>query len=174
MEPKANNLPEGSGVETIDLNGDYPLEVLSYYIWGQKERPKGDEIVNEYYANRKYGGKTINLNFSKQQYLEKFFGIKNTDDLKALSKRFGLFNTFFNSNGKTKSGANLDFSEYEDRISNGEMVLSHDKFVEIFYRKSSNKVIKDASRVELPISFYKKKYKYGGRVCKGRFYIWIN
>ena len=64
MEPKANDLPKKDG-ETINLSGDYPLEVLSYYIWGQKERPKGDKIVNEYYANRKYGGKTINLNFSK-------------------------------------------------------------------------------------------------------------
>lgn len=72
MEPKANDLPEGSGVETIDLNGDYPLEVLSYYIWGRNKRPEGDEIVNEYYANRKYGDKNINLNFSKQQYLENF------------------------------------------------------------------------------------------------------
>lgn len=73
MEPKANDLPKEDGIEIINLNGDYPLEVLSYYIWGQKERPKGDEIVNECYANRKYGDKTINLNFSKQQYLEKFF-----------------------------------------------------------------------------------------------------
>ena len=73
MEPKANDLPKKDG-ETIDLSGDYPLEVLSYYIWGRKERLKGDEIVNEYYANRKYGDKNINLNFSKQQYLEKFFG----------------------------------------------------------------------------------------------------
>lgn len=75
MEPKANDLPEVSGVGTIDLGGDYLLEVLSYYIQGQKERPKGDKIVNEYQANRKYGDENINLIFSKQQYLEKFFGI---------------------------------------------------------------------------------------------------
>ena len=31
MEPKANDLPKKDG-ETIDLSGDYPLEVLSYYI----------------------------------------------------------------------------------------------------------------------------------------------
>ena len=74
MEPKANDLPKEDGIETIDLNGDYLLEVLSYYIWGQNKRPEGDEIVNECYANRKYGDKNINLNFSKQQYLEKFFG----------------------------------------------------------------------------------------------------
>ena len=37
MEPKANDLPKEDGVETIDLNGDYPLEVLSHYIWGQKK-----------------------------------------------------------------------------------------------------------------------------------------
>ena len=73
MEPKANDLPKKDG-KTINLSGDYPLEVLSYYIWGQNKRPEGDKIVSEYYANRKYGGKTINLNFSKQQYLEKFFG----------------------------------------------------------------------------------------------------
>lgn len=48
MESKANDLPEEDGVETIDLNSDYPLEVLSYYIWGQNKRPEGDEIVNEY------------------------------------------------------------------------------------------------------------------------------
>jgi hypothetical protein len=72
MEPKANDLPKEDGIETIDLNGDYLLEVLSYYIWGQNKRPEGDEIVNECYANRKYGDKNINLNFSKQQYLEKF------------------------------------------------------------------------------------------------------
>ena len=47
MEPKANDLPKEDGIETIDLNGDYPLEVLSYYIWGQNKRPEGDEIVNE-------------------------------------------------------------------------------------------------------------------------------
>ena len=74
MEPKANDLPKKDG-ETINLSGDYPLEVLSYYIWGRNKRPEGDEIVNEYYANRKYGDKNINLNFSKQKYLEKFFGI---------------------------------------------------------------------------------------------------
>lgn len=60
MEPKANDLPKKDGVETINLNGDYPLEVLSYYIWGRNKRPEGDE--------------NINLNFSKQKYLEKFFG----------------------------------------------------------------------------------------------------
>ena len=32
MEPKANDLPKESDIETINLNGDYPLEVLSYYI----------------------------------------------------------------------------------------------------------------------------------------------
>lgn len=48
MESKANDLPEEDGVETIDLNSDYPLEVLSYYIRGQNKRPEGDEIVNEY------------------------------------------------------------------------------------------------------------------------------
>ena len=52
MEPKANDLPKEDGIETIDLNGDYLLEVLSYYIWGQNKRPEGDEIVNECYANR--------------------------------------------------------------------------------------------------------------------------
>ena len=40
MEPKANDLPKESGVETIDLNDDYSLEVLSYYIWGKKKDPK--------------------------------------------------------------------------------------------------------------------------------------
>lgn len=69
MEPKANDLPKESDIETINLNGDYPLEVLSYYIWGQNKRPEGDEIVNECYANRKYGDENINLIFSEQKYL---------------------------------------------------------------------------------------------------------
>ena len=65
MEPKANDLPEESGIGTINLNGDYPLEVLSYYIWGRNKRPEGDKIVNEYYANRKYGDENINLNLAQ-------------------------------------------------------------------------------------------------------------
>ena len=71
MEPKANNLSKGGVVETIDLNGDYPLEVLSYYIWGQNKRPEGDEIVNECYANRKYGDencRTYSEYHSKTEY----------------------------------------------------------------------------------------------------------
>ena len=44
MEPKANDLPEESGLGTINLNGDCPLEVLSYYIWGEIKDPKAMKI----------------------------------------------------------------------------------------------------------------------------------
>ena len=50
----------------IDLNNsDYALEVLSYYIWGEKNKPAN--IADEKYANK---NEEIVLEFSTKDYLE--------------------------------------------------------------------------------------------------------
>ena len=36
----------------LSLQGNYAEKVLSYYLWGQENAPKSNEIVDEKYANR--------------------------------------------------------------------------------------------------------------------------
>ena len=65
--PETKNKP-------LDLNNsDYALEVLSYYIWGEKN--KHTNIADEKYVNK---NEEIVLEFSTKDYLEKFFKINDT------------------------------------------------------------------------------------------------
>lgn len=41
----------------LPLTGDYALDVLSYYIWGEKNRPS--DITDEKYANRNLDKKLL-------------------------------------------------------------------------------------------------------------------
>ncbi|MDA3062671.1 MULTISPECIES: hypothetical protein [unclassified Campylobacter] len=97
-------------LKSSDKNYDYALEVLSYYIWGAERKP--GNIADESLADK---SEEIVLEFSTKDYLEKFFHIKDTSEIKKLATKFGLFNTFFNSNGKTRFGENLDYELLEQR-----------------------------------------------------------
>ena len=39
-------------VQPLSLQGNYAEKVLSYYLWGQEEAPKSDNIVDEQYIDR--------------------------------------------------------------------------------------------------------------------------
>ena len=170
----------------IDLNNsDYALEVLSYYIWGEKNKPVN--IADEKYANK---NEEIVLEFSTELYLKKFFNINSTNTIKTLATKFGLFETFFNSNGKTKFGENLDYELLEKRAvpvqyfsaNSYEVSLSHSDFVDIFYKMSdiddnSNtwemydeyKKVLDADKGIVGISFYDINTNMGEEFAKAAF-----
>ena len=170
----------------IDLNNsDYALEVLSYYIWGEKNKPTN--IADEKYANK---NEEIVLEFSTELYLKKFFNINSTNTIKTLATKFGLFETFFNSNGKTKFGENLDYELLEKRAvpvqyfsaNSYEVSLSHSDFVDIFYKMSdiddnSNtwemydeyKKVLDADKGTIGISFYDINTNMGEEFAKAAF-----
>lgn len=170
----------------IDLNNsDYALEVLSYYIWGEKNKPVN--IADEKYANK---NEEIVLEFSTELYLKKFFNINSTNTIKTLAIKFGLFETFFNSNGKTKFGENLDYELLEKRAvpvqyftaNSYEVSLSHSDFVDIFYKMSdiddnSNtwemydeyKKVLDADKGTVGISFYDINTNMGEEFAKAAF-----
>ncbi|QKF85786.1 hypothetical protein CBLAS_0593 [Campylobacter blaseri] len=63
----------------LDLNGDYSSEVLSYYLWGQKNAPSKSEIADTKWIDRKEG---ITLNVDGEELAKKLGNFVNAKDFK--------------------------------------------------------------------------------------------
>lgn len=134
----------------LPLVGDYALEVLSYYIWGQSSKPSN--IADEKYADKT---DSITLTVSVNEFMHRHFGINTADDFKELvAKNVNMFGLFFENRSKT--GVELDFSAYKHKIKDGKLVLSHTDFVDIFYKGSDEDTIREAKNPEISFSMYKQ------------------
>ncbi|MCH9812829.1 MAG: tandem-95 repeat protein [Epsilonproteobacteria bacterium] len=134
---------------TIDLsNKNYTAEVLSYYLWGQKNAPSPATIADEKWINRANG---VTLKVDPDQFLQKYGNLFNAKDFK-------LTEVFFS--GKDRVGNSLK----EDKISTyrknaeGNYELNHDQFVELFYDVPGvTQKVKNAAKVPIAgVSLYKR------------------
>ena len=114
---------------TLNLNGDFSTEVLSWYIWGQNSQPPRDKMADEKYIDRQ---ESITLNIDPNQFLQKVGNCVNAKDFK-------LFETFFS--GKTKGGNNLNTNYINKEPINGEYILTQEEFADLFYNDTDD--IKD-------------------------------
>ena len=168
---------------------DYAKTVLSYYLWGQATKPS--EIADSKYIDR--ADKEITLYVSKQEYFDKFYGLKTRDDVINLAANFGVLKTFFNSNGKTRFGYDIDYSKMEEIAKSTyiddhtyELELTHKNFVDIFYNignepeiwesinvildyKRKAKIKEDAEKAKLSVSFYDRGTDMGIEYAKAAF-----
>lgn len=73
---------------TLNLKGDYGVEILSYYLWGAEKEgkaPTRSEIVDEKWIDKK--AVTVSIKASEyMQYVDRYTNAKS----------FGIFNKFFN------------------------------------------------------------------------------
>jgi hypothetical protein len=113
----------------LDLNNDnYTSEVLSYYLWGQSKAPSPSEITDEKWIDRT---EKITLKIDPNQFLDKCGHLFNAKDFK-------LAEVFFS--GKTALGNDLNINADGYSVdSNGNYILTHKQFVELFYGELKNK-----------------------------------
>ncbi|MBQ9182222.1 MAG: hypothetical protein IJ143_00380 [Neisseriaceae bacterium] len=93
-----------TNIAKLSLQGNYAETVLSYYLWGQANAPKPNEIVDEKYANRsenilmettnKYAEQTLEsvgylLQIDAQEYMDTVGGFRASE--------MGVFQKFFNN-----------------------------------------------------------------------------
>ena len=149
-------------------DNNYPLEVLSYYLWGQPKAPTPTEIADEKFIRPFNESTTVQID--AQQYMEQI--VRPNFELGAVK----LFETFFS--GKTRSQEEnkekgykkvlprqITVSDLEDivksrssaKMPDGSYSLTHTEFVEKFYPKNTgigDNTIKDAENAELPLYHY--------------------
>ena len=70
---------------TLNLKGDYGVEILSYYLWSQNNAPSRTEIADEKWIDTK----AITVSASASDYMQYVDRYTN-------AKSFGIFNKFFN------------------------------------------------------------------------------
>ena len=128
----------------LKLSGDYTVEVLSWYLWGQPQAPSKSEIADSKWIDR---SDEITLFINPDELAAKL------QDLVSL-KDFKLFNTFFS--GKTANGDDLSINLWRIisnvEVKNGEYYLTQQQFADLFY--SGHKNHKDAEIPEKQISLY--------------------
>ncbi|MBQ9682639.1 MAG: hypothetical protein IJV35_05140 [Neisseriaceae bacterium] len=150
-------------VQPLSLQGDYAQEVLSYYLWGQKEAPAADKIVDEQYIDRptditmdtilvenKNKDKeplkvAVKLQVNAQEYMNK---IGNNIQL----ERIGVLQKFFNNvKNQDLNWETIKLSDIQEAggvlSPDGKTIsLSHKQFVDMAYdeNKSEHKTAMDA------------------------------
>ncbi|QKF71488.1 calcium-binding protein [Campylobacter geochelonis] len=133
----------------LHLVGDYALEVLSWYLWGEKKRP--NNIVDEKYGNRNKNKKGITINVSVSEFMSRYFQINTTDEFKQHVANIPMFKIFFENKGS--SGRELNFDEYKYKIDgNNQIKLKHSEFVKVFYGENNTY----ASNPQVSFSIYKQ------------------
>ena len=153
------------GKKYLHLVGDYALEVLSYYIWGEKNKP--NNIINEKYANRNLNKNTdVTLYVSVNEFMSRYFQINTTKDFKQHIANIPMFRLFFEN--RHRFGDNINLKEFKDKnprnIKNGKLVLNHKEFVELFYGiiidgvtdKNTAKIINSALNPQIYFSMYRQ------------------
>ncbi|GKH61377.1 hypothetical protein CE91St25_17130 [Campylobacter ureolyticus] len=152
----------------LPLTGDYALDVLSYYIWGEKNRPS--DITDEKYANRNLDKKLdITLNVSTHEFMSRYFQINTPNDFKQYVAKIPMFELFFNNKHRFDDNINLnDFlKKHPSKVENGKLVLDHSDFVELFYGTvidsttdkkiiKNNQIINSANNPNISFSMYRQ------------------
>ncbi|MCR2057492.1 hypothetical protein CHLV4088_08810, partial [Campylobacter helveticus] len=116
-------------MDFLNLKGDYVVEILSYYLWGQSTPPsdlarKDNRVLigKDYQARDERASITIEASaFDYMQYVDRYTNATN----------FGVFQKFFK----------YPFNEeelrlFKDRIENGFYVLGLDDIVKKLYKKN--------------------------------------
>lgn len=123
---------------TLNLKGDYGVEILSYYLWSQNNAPSRTEIADEKWIDTK----AVTVSASASDYMQYVDRYTN-------AKSFGVFNKFFDKtftqSELQKVGATLK--------SDGNYELSLGQISEIIYGKN-NFLLQDNNRI-LGVSHYK-------------------
>ena len=131
----------------LNLNDDFTTQTLSWYIWGQKEAPKPNEVADEKWIDRQ---KEITLKIDPNQFLQKARNCVNAKDFK-------LFNTFFS--GKTGNHdklnlQNIDLEHGNIEFKNGEYHLTQEQFADLFYKNKNGKPIIVKNKKDEIINLY--------------------
>ena len=114
--------------ETLDFSGNYAVEMLSYYLWGQKTAPKPEEIADEKWMDRKE--RTVQID--AVGYMEKT-GLSQFDPY-----RFAVIRRFFTNNHETDSTPWDTFKKINKlQKNNGLYELTYKQFREYFYQVRS-------------------------------------
>ena len=96
---------------TLDVSkGDYGVEALSWYLWGQAKAPNPNELANNKWMDRK---ENIVLNVSAVDYM------KYVDNYTSAAN-FGIFEKFFNKTVITKL-TNGEIYSFEDNYTKEQM-----------------------------------------------------
>lgn len=148
--------------EYLSLTGNYALDVLSYYIWGKKDRPS--DIADEKYANRnidKNGSRIeepdITLNVSTNEFMSRYFQINTVEDFKQYVAKIPMFELFFKNKHRFGKELKINPNEYKKR--GNQLILTHEEFVEIFYgidKTNENEIINSANNPNISFSMYKQ------------------
>ena len=128
----------------LNLDSNYALEVISWYIWGKDHKPS--DITDEKLMNK---NETITLKVDIDKFIKKYYTFGDTVELKSYFKRVNMFNLFFEMKGK--DGHKLDFSQCNVNA-NGEIVLNQQEFADIFYGGSTN--VANGIKLKVDNSFY--------------------
>ena len=112
------NCLESTKDNCLDLTKDYGVAMLSYYLWGQSNAPKPEEISSAKWIDRE----NITVKVSASKYMELVDKYTN-------AANFAVFNKFFNHNF-TKDELNFVNAKLN---SNGYYVINSTKLSQILY-----------------------------------------
>ncbi|HFU75907.1 MAG TPA: hypothetical protein ENK66_06635 [Arcobacter sp.] len=148
-------------IYNLDIsNENYIAEVLSYFLWGQKNAPSPSEITDEKWIGR---DEEIVLKIDRDQFASKYGHLYNAKDFK-------LVEVFFS--GKDRKGGTLNRSQASTYTKNkdNQYILTHEQFVDLFYSievmgEEINKNLKNEKKVVTDVSFYKRggDHEFGKR-----------
>ncbi|ARE80283.1 hypothetical protein CHELV3228_0667 [Campylobacter helveticus] len=116
-------------MDFLNLKGDYVVEILSYYLWGQSTPPsdlarKDNRVLigKDYQARDERASITIEASaFDYMQYVDRYTNATN----------FGVFQKFFKYSFNEE-----ELRLFKDRIENGFYVLGLDDIVKKLYKKN--------------------------------------
>lgn len=141
-----------TGKNTLNLDGNYAQEMLSWYLWGQAEPPSPSEIADAHFIRKNGEGATVHVDAPK--YMDKIG--KNFPVARQI-----MFQLFFNGrkrgNDDNILGDQVSLEELKKggAINSGsEIMLNHRQFVEIFYGKNDKHYL-EARKAILKSSQYR-------------------
>ena len=147
---------------TLSLQGNYAQEVLSYYLWGQKNAPDNKDIVDEQYIDRPTNitmenvlvenketkelepeQVAIKLQINAQEYL---------DTIGFQAAKVGAFQKFFNNvKDQTFNWQTFGIEDIKKAggiiSENGKTIsLTHQQFVDMTYNPNDSKNVSDKDK----------------------------
>lgn len=123
----------------LNLKGDYGIEILSYYLWGESKPPsslaKKDNrvLIDKNYKPRDKNTK-ITIEASALEYMQYVDRYTNATS-------FGVFNKFFNYSFSEK-----ELQEFKHKIENGICTLELKEIAKILYKDENKFGDKDENK----------------------------